>query len=152
MMYAKDMLMTVKQYKAVIIVLAGWASTYSFASPSQAGNGAESAYFQYVAAWKAKNLPALDAVIADDYMTLNGQKKVSHKSDEIEEAKTSPAYDEMQIDEIHSLVVGNTAVVSSLLTVAGSDGGKAYKVQVRDLATFLKRNGHWQLIADQSAN
>jgi ketosteroid isomerase-like protein len=58
----------------------------------------------------------------------------------------------MQVDEIHSLVVGDAAVISALLTVAGTDGGKAYKVQVRDLATFLKRDGRWQLVADQSAN
>lgn len=97
-------------------------------------------------------MPALDAVIAEEYMTLNGEKKVAHKSNEMAEAKTSPAYDVMQVDEIHSLIVGDTAVISALLTVAGTDGGKAYKVQVRDLATFIKRAGHWQLIADQSAS
>ena len=115
-------------------------------------NGAERAYLDYVAAWKAKNLPALVSVIADDYMTLNGEKKVSHKSDELEEARSSPAYDVMQVDEIHSVVVKDTAVISTLLTVSGTAGGKAYRVQVRDLATFVQRNGQWQLLADQSAS
>ncbi len=31
-------------------------------------------------------------------------------------------------------------------------GRQSIGVQVRDLATFLKRHGHWQLIADRSAS
>lgn len=139
-------------FSASVLLLALCATTASFAEPVKASNGAEEAYMRYVAAWKAKDLHALDAIIAKDYMTLNGEKKIAHKSNEMEEAKSSPAYDVMQVDEIHSLVVGDAAVISALLTVAGTDGGKAYKVQVRDLATFLKRDGHWQLVADQSAN
>ena len=129
------------------------SSTLTFAqAPIAPHNGAERAYMDYVAAWKAEDLPALEAVIADDYMTLNGEKKVSHKADELQEAKSSPAYDSMHVDDIHSVVVNDTAVVSSLLTVAGTASGKAYHVQVRDLATFVRRNGHWQLLADQSAS
>jgi ketosteroid isomerase-like protein len=125
---------------------------FAFQAALKAANPAEAAYLSYVAAWKSKDLTLLDKVIARDYMTLNGQKKVSTKSDEIEEAKTSPAYDTMRVDEIHSLVVGDTAVISALLTVAGISEGKPYTVQVRDLATFLRRNGSWQLVADQSAS
>lgn len=143
--------MTMKTLAAGLL-LAGCIFTFPHTSSAQSGNGAESAYRQYIAAWKGKDIPALDALIADDYMTLNGQKKVAHKRDELDEARASPAYEAMEVNEIHSLLIGNTAVVSALLTVAGSEGGKPYKVQVRDLATFLNRGGRWQIIADQSAN
>ena len=137
---------------AAACALIAFSSALTLAqAPVVPNNSAERAYLDYVAAWKAKDLPALEAVIADDYMTLNGDKKISHKSDELQEAKSSPAYDTMHVDDIHSVVVNDTAVVSSLLTVAGTASGKAYRVQVRDLATFVRRNGHWQLLADQSA-
>lgn len=140
------------RHSAFVILLVSCATSTVFGEAIRPSNEAEKAYLQYVAAWKAKDLSTLDAVIASDYMTLNGEKKVAHKSNEMEEAKNSPAYDVMQVDEIHSVVVGDTAVISALLTVAGTDGGKSYKVQVRDLATFVKRNGRWQLLADQSAS
>lgn len=142
----------------VRVVAAAWfcltmaLPSFAFQEMPKAHNAAEAAYYDYVSAWKSKDLSRLDKVIAKDYMTLNGQKKVSTKASEIEEAKTSPAYGTMRVDEIHSLVVGDTAVISALLTVAGTSEGEPYKVQVRDLATFLRRNGNWQLIADQSAS
>ncbi len=39
---------------------------------------------QFVAAWKAKDRPTRGTVIANDYMTLNGEEKVAHKSNEME--------------------------------------------------------------------
>ena len=138
---------------AIAIALLALSGTLAnAAAPVTPGNDAERAYLSYVAAWKAKDIPALSLVIADDYMTLNGEKKLAHKANELDEAKSGPSYDIMQVDEIHSTLVDNTAVISALLTVAGTADGKAYRVQVRDLATFLKRHGHWQLIADQSAS
>jgi ketosteroid isomerase-like protein len=107
---------------------------------------------KYVSAWKAKDIPSLDRLIADDYMTLNGESKLANKQSELAEAKDDPPYDRMDVLEIHSLIRGNTAVVTGILQADGkSAGGKPFSAKARFLATLLKRNGQWQLVADQSS-
>jgi ketosteroid isomerase-like protein len=114
-------------------------------------NDAEAAYLAYVAAWKAKDLPALSQIIADDYSTLNGENKLATKADELAEAKSDSPYDRMEVTTLYSHVMGDTATLSGLLIVSGQYEGKPYTSKARFLATMIHRKGHWQLVADESA-
>lgn len=58
----------------------------------------------------------------------------------------------MQVDEIHSLIVHNTAVISGIVSAAFTDKtGKQVSVRVRVLATLLRRHGRWQIVAEESS-
>ena len=115
-------------------------------------NEPEKAFLAYVDATRTKNLAMLDRLIADDYMTLNGNNRVADKQSELEETKENPRFNTMQVDEIHSRIVKGTAVISAIITAAyTSSAGKPVQARVRVLATLLKRHGQWQIIADESA-
>ncbi len=116
-----------------------------------AHNEPETAYLQYVAAWKAKDFATLNRVIADDYSTLNGEGKLANKAAELAEAKSDEPYSQMEVVELHSHLIGTTAVLSGVLTVAGTSSGKPYTARARFLATLIQRNGKWQIVADESA-
>ncbi len=138
-----------KQILALLfsIQLAGLA----YASEPQ-HNEPEKVFLAYVDATRTKDLAALDRFIADDYLAINGQNKLATKAFELEEAKEAPVFNEMQVEEIHSLVVKNTAVITGIIGAAFTNSaGKPVQVRVRVLGTLLKRHGKWQIVADESA-
>jgi ketosteroid isomerase-like protein len=105
-----------------------------------------------VEAWKSKDLTGLQHVIADDYMALNSENKVSSKENEIATAKSDPVWNQMTVDEIHTHIVGKTAVASGLISAQGQRAdGSAFNAKARFLAVLVKRDGRWQLLATESA-
>ena len=136
-------------FAAVMIVFTG---EVAWSQASTGNNDPEKTFAAYVEATRTKDIPVLTKVIADDYMTINGDNKLATKKSEIEEAKQNPSFDKMQLDEVHSLVIGGTAVVSGIISAAYTNrAGKPIEAKVRVLATLLKRRGVWQIVADESA-
>jgi ketosteroid isomerase-like protein len=114
------------------------------ASSSNAGNdneGAQQAYRAYVKAWKLKDLAALRNLIADDYMAVNFEGKVSDRENEISTAKADPEWLAMTVDEIHTRIFGNTAIASSFISAQGKrQDGNIFNAKVRFLAAPVKPN------------
>lgn len=128
------------------------SATQVLAEPAQAHNQPEQVYLDYVNATRTGNLPALETYIADDYQTINGHNKLATKQDELAEAKQNPSFNTMQVDEIHSLIVRDTAVLSGIVSAAyTNNAGKQISIRVRVLATLLHRHGKWQIVADESS-
>ncbi len=126
--------------------------TQAVAEPVQAHNEPEQVYLRYVDATRTGNLSALETCIANDYQTINGQNNLATKKDGLAEAKENPAFNTMQVDEIYSLIVHNTAVISGVVSAAFTNkAGKQVSVRVRVLATLLHRHGQWQIVADESS-
>ena len=124
----------------------------AFASAPEPHNGAEAAFLAYVDATRTRNLEALNELIANDSMTINGQLEVATKQSELAETKNNPAFNRMEVNELHSLLVKNTAVMSGVISVAYTNkAGEPVETRVRVLATLLKRHGRWQIVADESA-
>ena len=136
------------------ILAAGLFSSGPFASSTNADNDndeAQQAYRAYVKAWKLKDLAALRNLISDDYMAVNFEGKVSDKQNEIGTAKADPEWLAMTVDEIHTRIFGNTAIASGFISAEGKRrDGDVFKAKGRFLATLIKRNGVWQLVATQS--
>lgn len=112
----------------------------------------QEAYRAYIQAWKTRDIGALRRIIADDYMAVNFENKVSSKEIEIATAKSDPVWNEMMVDEIHTHVVGGTAVASGLISAQGQRAdGNVFNAKARFLAVLVKRDGRWQLLATESA-
>jgi ketosteroid isomerase-like protein len=136
------------------ILAAGLFSSGPSASSSNGDNGneeAQQAYRTYVKAWKLKDLAALHNLISDDYMAVNFEGRVSDKENEISTARGDPEWLAMTVDEIHTRIFGNTAIASGFISAEGKRrDGEVFQAKVRFLATLIKRNGVWQLVATQS--
>jgi hypothetical protein len=66
----------------------------------------QEAYRNYVAAWRAKDISALQKLIADDYMSVNPLGGVDTKKQELTSAKSDPPYEEMRVEDIHGYCSG----------------------------------------------
>ncbi len=112
----------------------------------------QEAYKAYVQAWKTRNVAALQRIIADDYMAVNSENKVSSKATEIATAKADPVWQQMVVDEIYTHVVGDAAIASGLISAQGQrPDASVFNAKARFLAVLVKRGGRWQLLATESA-
>jgi ketosteroid isomerase-like protein len=146
------------QYKFVRLAVVAFVLSYlGQASPvlaqdSKEDESVKQAYRAYVDAWKNKDIPRLHKLIADDYMSMNSENKVDSKEGELATAKADPAWKQMTVDEIHTRIVGKTAVASGLLSAQGQRPDNSdFSVKVRFLAVLVKRDGRWQVLATESA-
>jgi ketosteroid isomerase-like protein len=118
----------------------------------QEESAVQDAYKAYIQAWKTRDVAALQKIIADDYMAVNFENKVSSKEIEIATAKSDPVWNQMTVDEIHTHIVGTTAVASGFIAAQGQrPDGSVFNAKVRFLAVLVKRDGRWQLLATESA-
>lgn len=111
----------------------------------------ETAFKNYVAAWKGKDVAALRKLIADDYMVMTPSAELSTKDKELASVQSDPPYDEMSVEEIHTRRFGNSAIATGLISASGTDTkGTSFNYEGRFLAVLVKRRGAWQLVATQS--
>jgi ketosteroid isomerase-like protein len=125
----------------------------SFSAEDKSTEAAEQAYKAYVKAWKLKDLMALQNLISENYMAVNFEGKVSDKANEITTARKDAEWNSMSVDEIHTRIFGNTAIVSGFISAQGRrKDGEIFNARVRFLAALVKRDGIWQLVATQSSS
>ncbi len=128
----------------------------SLAALARSGNEEESvqhAYRAYVAAWKTKDLAALEKLISPDYMAVNFEGKLSDKANELATAKSDNEWDAMSVDEIHTRDWGDSATVSGFISAQGRrPDGTSFNARVRFLAMLVKQDGRWLLVATQSGS
>lgn len=137
---------------AFLIVLSSACAAQNEKS-SKDDEAVQQAFKAYVEAWKNKDIASLQRLIADDYMALNSENKVSSKEIELATVKADPIWNQMTVDEIHTHIVGNTAVASGLISAEGKrPDGTVFNAKARFLAMLVKRAGKWQLLATESAS
>jgi uncharacterized protein (TIGR02246 family) len=121
--------------------------------PNKEESAVQDAYRAYVAAWKSKNLQALEKLISPDYMAVNFEGKLSDKANELATAKSDNDWDAMTVDEIHTRNWGDAAIASGFISAQGKrPDGTSFNARVRFLATLVKQDGRWQLVATQSGS
>jgi ketosteroid isomerase-like protein len=88
---------------------------------------------------------ALGVILADDLTDVSVKGKVNNKAQDIASLKTDKA---TQCDEdmMQVRVYGDTAVVVGRATVKSV----TFNGQFRFTDTYIRRDGHWQVVASQS--
>lgn len=107
---------------------------------------------KYQAAVKANDAATMDTILADDFVLVTGTGKTFHKADLLSAARDKHETYEHQEDSAQTVRVwGDTAVVTALLWVKGSnkDGAFDYKLWFSD--TYARVNGEWRYVFGQAS-
>ena len=107
---------------------------------------------KYQAAVKANDAAAMDAILADDFVLVTGKGKAYGKADLLEAAREkSESYEHQEDSEQTVRVWGDTAVVTALLWVKGSnsDGAFDYKLWFSD--TYARTKDGWRYVFGQAS-
>lgn len=106
-------------------------------------------------AWTAAHLTgdfaAIAHIMADDYIRIQPDGSVAGK------AEVLAAYDPNRrhwehaaADEYDVRIYGETAVVVGRWSARGVNDGQAFDYAARFLSVYVKRDGRWQMVAEQS--
>ena len=93
---------------------------------------------------------ALDGIIADDWVCIDGTGLVITKSELLRRVASSASFlDPYEFDEIAFHMFQQTAIVTGRLSGQMRDSDGVHDVKQRYMRVYVKRNGRWQAVATQ---
>jgi len=119
------------------------------ASDSQAKTEVEKVFKKLQRAVFDSDINTLERIYADDYILTNRKGKTNTKAGRIAKLKSGELdYLEMQTTDVEIRVLGDTAVVTGQTVGKIRQQGNVVNLPPsRFTSTFVKRNGHWQVLA-----
>jgi len=95
--------------------------------------------------------PALERLLADDYLLVNSQGETETKADFIRDY-TAPGFSfaPFTIEKPVEKVWATGAVLGGVVDAHGTSGGKPYAIRMRFADIWAKRDGRWQVIYTQA--
>jgi ketosteroid isomerase-like protein len=106
---------------------------------------------QWTAAHLHGDVATIDHIMADDYVRVQPDGSVADKAAVL--AAFVPDrrhWDRAQGDEYDVRIYGETALVVGRWTAAGFNHGVPFDYAARFLSVYVKRDGRWQMVAEQS--
>ena len=93
---------------------------------------------------------ALDRIIADDWVCIDGSGLVITKSELLRRVASSTSFlDPYKFDEIALHMFGEAAIVIGRLSGQMRDSDGVHDVNQRYMRVYVKRNERWQAVATQ---
>ena len=93
----------------------------------------------------------LERLMAEDYIKIQPNGSVAGKAEVL--ATYQPglrSWEHAQGDEYDVRLYGETAVVIGRWTARGVNNGQRFDYVTRFLSVYVKRDGRWQMVAEQS--
>ena len=105
---------------------------------------------QWNDAYPARDIMALEKVIADDWICIDGSGNVLGKNDLLERVRLSPGFlQDHTFDETELKMLEGTAIVTGRLSGIQNDEEGSTKLIQRFMRIFAKRDDEWQAVATQ---
>ena len=101
-------------------------------------------------AYPRRDVSALDHIIADDWVCIDGAGLVISKRQLLDRVESSAAFlDPYKFDEITLRMFGDTAIVTGRLSGTRRDNDGSFHLEQRYTRVYVKRNDRWQCVATQ---
>jgi len=98
------------------------------------------------------NAKTMAAILADDFVLVTGSGKTFSKADLLKEARSaSNAYEHQEAGSRTVRVWGDTAVVTALLWVKGTSGGKSFDYRLWFSDTYVRSPSGWRYVFGQAS-
>jgi len=93
---------------------------------------------------------ALERLVADDYVLVNGAGQVQDKARLIADY-VAPGFklDPFAIEEPVEKVLGDTALLGGRVNMTGVDSGQRFALVVRFVDAWARRDGQWRVVYSQ---
>jgi ketosteroid isomerase-like protein len=98
---------------------------------------------------KDKNAEELSKIEAPDYQFIMPDGKTRGRPEDIAAMKDS-SYTEASVSGLEVRIFGNTAIVTGLAHIKGTENGKDISGDYRFTDVFVNRNGDWQAVNTES--
>jgi len=119
--------------------------TLSHASPQDDAKAVAALDTEYQAAVKNNDAATMDRILADDFILVTGRGKVYNKADLLKSARDKDTVYEHQEDTEQTVRVwGDSAVITALLWVKGTQDGKPFDYKLSFSDTYVRASGGWR--------
>jgi uncharacterized protein (TIGR02246 family) len=106
---------------------------------------------EWVRAHQELDLQAIDRLMGDDYHIVQSDGRVAGKAEALASYQSGTRdWETAESDEYHVRVYGDTAIVLGRWRARGSNNGEAFDYAARFTSVYVRRDGRWQIVADQS--
>ena len=106
---------------------------------------------QYQLAVKNNDAATMDRILADDFVLVTGRGKVYTKADLLQATRGATFYEHQEDTDQTVRVWGDTAVVTALLWVKGTDGGKPFDYRLWFSDTYVRTAKGWRYAFGQAS-
>jgi ketosteroid isomerase-like protein len=101
----------------------------------------------------AHDLATIERLMADDYAKIQPDGSVIGKAEALASYEPENRFWELaEGDEYDVRLYGDTAVVIGRWRARGENGGVRFDYAARFLSIYVRRNGQWQMVAEQSTD
>ena len=105
---------------------------------------------QYDAAIIRGDVAALERIFAGEFIYTNPQAEVLDKKQQIAALSSGGLkLTEAKSDDVRIRIYGETAVMTGRFTAKAESPGKSERIEERYTAVWVRRDGRWQLVAEQ---
>lgn len=95
----------------------------------------------------------IEQLMADEYTKINPDGSVINKTETLATYQPDQRHwDKAEGDDYTVRIYSDTAIVIGRWTAQGVNHGQAFDYQARFLSVYARRNGRWQMIAEQSTD
>jgi ketosteroid isomerase-like protein len=106
---------------------------------------------EWVEAHRRLDLSALDRLMGDDYTIIQPDGSVVGKQEALASYQAGKrGWDFIDSDDYQVRVYGDTAIVIGRWAAKGINNGQIFDYSARFTSIYVKREGRWQMVADQS--
>jgi ketosteroid isomerase-like protein len=97
------------------------------------------------------DVQTLESIMAFDYVKIQPDGSLSDKSTTLASYQPDRRnWDVAQGDEYDVRVYGDTALVIGRWSARGNNNGQPFDYAARFLSVYVRREGRWQMVAEQS--
>ncbi len=137
--------------KLLLITILIVISSTSAIAQSNAGREVLKLYREYEDAISRRDATVHERLFAPDYTYTPGNGNFMDRTEHIKFTKSgSVVVESLRGDNVRVRIYGKTAVVTGLwISVDKRVGNKLAERRIRFILVFVKRNGRWQIVAEQ---
>ena len=146
-----------KPIKTCLILLTLFAGCVNVLAQDDAGQTVQKLERAWLDAYEQHDEKAMDAIVADDFTITFPNGSMQTKAQIMSSIKSPRSPDgramKFHTEEVRARVYGDTVILTGrVVTEYQRDGQTTSKEEQRYTDTYVKRNGHWQVVASHLSN
>lgn len=100
----------------------------------------------------ANDLPAMDHLLADDYLGISANGTLQTKADVLAQHRAGRMkLTAMELSDIKVRIYGDTAVVTSRADISGTDDGRDVGGRFRYTRVYSDSTGEWKIVSFEAS-
>jgi ketosteroid isomerase-like protein len=143
--------MMIDRHRLAVLALLLLCAAPRFAAGADDAKAVADLDTQYQLAVKNNDAATMDRILADDFVLVTGRGKTVGKTDLLREAKGKTVYEHQEELSQAVRVWGDTAVVTALLWVKGTDDGKPFDYKLWFSDVYVRTPQGWRYALGQAS-